>query len=77
MESFGTETVDQIAESLPGHHFDKRVRHEVDVLGIDVAILNVGQRVWELDRGSVRKPVASQRKFGKHKTELVVREHHM
>jgi hypothetical protein len=39
--------------------------------------LNVGQRVWELDRGSVRKPIASQRKFGKHKTESVVREHHM
>lgn len=41
MQCLASETIDQVAQTLPCHHLDEGVTHEISILGIDIAILDI------------------------------------
>ena len=54
-QRLGAKAVNQVAEALPSHHLNKGIGHEIGVVGVDVAGLDVCQGVGKLDRGRVWK----------------------
>jgi hypothetical protein len=48
MQYLGSEAIDQITKTLPHHHLDERIRHEIAVRGLDVADFDVREWMWKL-----------------------------
>jgi hypothetical protein len=55
MERSAPEPIDEITQALPGHHLDQRVAHEISVFGIDITLLDIGQRVRKLHGWCIRE----------------------
>ena len=58
-----SEPIDEITKTLPHHHFDKRVRHEITVAGLDVGTLDICQRMGEVGCWGVRKSIQVRHEF--------------
>lgn len=68
--------VDKVTQPLPGHHLNQRVAHEIGVLGVYIACLDVGQRMRKLCGWGVWEP----KKLARNRWTrgvLNVRKHHV
>jgi hypothetical protein len=58
-------------ETLPGHHLNEWVGHEISVISVDVSGLDVGQRMRKLNSWGIWKSVCHQ--HGEHfKLKMVI-----